>query len=174
MFAHYYLSAHTLQVSDDDNHDDDEEEIENESSLNQERNGNKRKCNRSQHSIRNFARNNIRPCKMFKGEFARKRKSQPNHKKSSSHGTGASPFTSLGSNLSIMTSGLEGANLTPQAMAAAAAASPAPHPNSTLPGTQSPQLTQAAFAAATAALATAATAAGMPVNQLITQVSTVN
>lgn len=37
-------------------------------------------------------------------------------------------------------------------------------------GQQNPQLTQAAFAAATAALATAAAAAGISVNQLITQV----
>lgn len=71
-----------------------------------------------------------------------------------------------------MTSGLDGSSVTSQSLAAVAAANALP--NTAVPvgaGGQSPQLTQAAFAAATAALATAAAAAGMPVNQLITQVS---
>ena len=123
---------------------------------------NKRKLNRS-HSARTLAKNNTRPSKMFKSESGNRKRRPPIHKKSlGGIGVSVAPsFPSLGPNLSIMTSCLDSSSLTPQSIAAAAS----------LPGGQSPQLTQAAFAAATAALATAAAAAGMPVNQLITQVS---
>ena len=105
--------------------------------------------------------------------------------------SGALGASTAPSALSIMTTGLDGAStaaamLTPQTMAAATAAAAAaaaaslPSVNGSSGGSGGgngqggPQLTQAAFAAATAALATAAAAAGMPVNQLITQVSSSN
>ena len=171
--AHSQLRSATLQVSDDDNNEEgDDENEEGGLELNQERR-NKRKANRS-HSARSLGKGNTRPCKMFKSETGAGvggRKRRPQSKKSQLASTpplAASFPSSLGPNLSIMTSGLDSSSLTSQTMAAANAAS---MPSSTVPGSQSPQLTQAAFAAATAALATAAAAAGMPVNQLITQVS---
>lgn len=166
------LSGMALQVSDGDNNEEGDDENEDCAGLelNQAR-CNKRKANRS-HSARTLAKGNTRPCKMFKSECGGRRRRPPSHnKKLSLTATPpvAATFPSMGPNLSIMTSGLDSSPLTSQTMAAAAAN--ASLSNSGVPASQSPQLTQAAFAAATAALATAAAAAGMPVNQLITQVS---
>lgn len=167
----------SVQASDDNNHEDhDQREDEHDEMREQER-SNKRKLNRS-HLTRVLAKNRARANKMFKTELGRRRKSQqpcqsPKKNTLTLNSINTSPFSSLGSNLSIMTSGLDGSSLTSQSIAAATAAnaSATSHPNPTLAGSgQSPQLTQAAFAAATAALATAAAATGMPVNQLITQV----
>ena len=108
--------------------------------------------------------------KLFRSNDSRKRKLSTLMNKKLSVPNATSTLVSLmppshGTNMSIMSSALNNANLSTQTAAASSAMSNA------VAGGQSPQLTQAAFAAATAALATAATAAGMPVNQLITQVS---